>query len=133
MIRSVKLLISDADNEVLVLRRSKTHPRHPLGPDLPGGVVDENEELKNGAVRELLEETGINVDANDLEELYSVKDTVGDNLPIHRVIYGLKINDSKPDIVLSWEHDKYEWIELSSLKGLERSNQLGVDTILSSM
>ena len=38
-----KVLIKDKENNILILRRSITHPNNPHHFDLPGGEIEENE------------------------------------------------------------------------------------------
>ena len=47
------------DNNQILLVRSLTHGKLVSHWSLPGGVVEENETLENGAMREVLEETGV--------------------------------------------------------------------------
>ncbi len=62
-IPTVGVLVSDGDKVLLVAK--KNHPDHHY--QLPGGAVEGSESMKEAAVRELLETTGLNTDANDLE------------------------------------------------------------------
>lgn len=53
----------------MVLVKHKRISRHPTGYySLPGGAVEYGEARKAAAVREVKEETGLDIDANDLEE-----------------------------------------------------------------
>jgi len=56
-----------ARSEVLLIRR--TNP--PLGWALPGGFVDEGERVETAAVREAMEETGLEVELESLLHVYS--------------------------------------------------------------
>jgi 8-oxo-dGTP pyrophosphatase MutT (NUDIX family) len=130
--KSAKILIFDAAKNVLVLRRSDTHPWAPLSPDLPGGWIHDDEEFAEGVQRELHEETGMIIPTDKFRVLYEVSDinTRGDHM--NRKVYGADIKAIKPDIILSWEHDSFEWIRLEDVKGIEPSNQKAINTILAS-
>lgn len=130
MYRSAKLLLRDSEGSVLLLRRSTTHPWHPHGPDLPGGVIEDGENFRVGLTRELKEETGLMINPIDLVELYEVRDEAVDGARIHRFIFTSQLQVRQPHVTLSWEHDKYDWVHLEEVKGLERANQEGVDVII---
>lgn len=53
-------LILNEQNELLVCRRAKDPAKGTL--DLPGGFIDMNESAEEGVAREVLEETGLNVE-----------------------------------------------------------------------
>jgi 8-oxo-dGTP pyrophosphatase MutT (NUDIX family) len=129
--RSAKVLIFDRNDRVLVLRRSNTHPWHPLNPDLPGGIIESDETFNVGIIREVFEETGLRIAAEQLVELYRVQDIHYQNITMERVIYGVIIDISAPEITLSWEHDTFSWIEFADLEGIETANQKGIDEIRS--
>ena len=55
------------NNEFLLIKRSKTDPSKPGYWDLPGGHVDDSDKsVELGAIRELREETTLEVDEEDL-------------------------------------------------------------------
>ena len=56
--------------EMLVVRRGKEPAKGTL--DLPGGFVDNNENAEQGMVREILEETGLVIDAGDIRYMFSI-------------------------------------------------------------
>jgi len=68
----VAVVSKDARPRVLLIRRKK----EPFAGKwaLPGGFVDENERPADAAVRELKEETGINVTTSDLDHLHTAGD-----------------------------------------------------------
>ncbi len=113
-----KALILDSDNNVLILRRSQTHPTLPGRPDLPGGLIEEGEEQGKALCREIEEETGLHVSPNDLKlayagtEIYNGKNRV-------RFLYWAKLKAKTPEVVISWEHDRTEWLDLGELERLE--------------
>jgi len=129
---SAKILVFNTKGDVLVLYRSETHPWSPHAPDLPGGIVNSHESFEDGIVRELQEETGLIVDPDKLEKLYEAEALEPHGITMHRVIFGVHLPDEHPNVVLSWEHEKFEWRKLEDIKDIEASNQKGIDAILAS-
>lgn len=111
---SAKLFLIDAADNVLLFRRSGTHPRHPHGPDMPGGEVEAGELLHEAVVREVLEETGQVVDGTRMRLLHAATDE-RDYGMIVRPMFGLRLAETKPAVTLSWEHESYEWHPVSKL------------------
>lgn len=105
MKRVAKLILIDKDHEYLMLYRAD-HPAFPNDPDLPGGVIEPHEEPAHGLIRELLEETHIVLGAAALEKLYESKAYDKDYV---YYLYRAKL-DSHPEVALSWEHSRYEWL-----------------------
>ena len=56
--------------ELLVARRAKEPAKDTL--DLPGGFVDNNETAEQGMVREIFEETGLRLSADNVKYLFSI-------------------------------------------------------------
>lgn len=67
---STAAFILNDKGELLVARRGKEPAKGTL--DLPGGFVDNDENAEQGMVREILEETGLSVDINEVEYLFSI-------------------------------------------------------------
>lgn len=97
------------DGEVLLLRRSNTDSRRPLQWDLPGGYVEDGEEIKEGCAREVDEEAGIKVTDKDLHLAHALTEIVDGKSVTWLIFIGR--TDAK-EIKLSYEHDKYEWVSL---------------------
>jgi len=108
MIRGAKVIILDPQNNMLVLYRSGTHPYVPNSPDLPGGKVEDGETMTEGLIREVREETGISLHENELKLI-----STHDERNYFGYEYHLELFEStlayRPDIVVSYEHEKYEW------------------------
>lgn len=127
VIRAAKVVIFDANNRALMLRRSDTHPRTPLRMDLPGGVIKDDETFEEGVCREVKEETGLDIDPSSLKLVYThTYDFFGKS--ISRLLYVAHLSSAKPTIDISWEHSEYHWVENTShLTGLESPYQQGVE------
>lgn len=102
---AAKVLIRDGRGRILVLYRSETHPELANDVDLPGGLIDGDESVVDGLRREILEETGLEIDRSSLEEAYSWRTEYGSL----RAVYKTKI--SSGSIRISWEHKSYVWLE----------------------
>lgn len=118
-IRSAKVLVIDKEDNVLILRRSKTHPTAAFEPDLPGGIVEAHETLEEGVLRELREETGMILHSTDITNPHEqITENFG-LVHVDRSLFIVHIDSLKPMVVLSWEHDEFSWIHIKEVKGLE--------------
>lgn len=95
-----------------MLRRSKTDERRPLEWDLPGGTREEGEELIEGALREIIEETSLEVE--DIRPIFT-KTKIrswqqNGQEQTSNVVYIFYLAQArKPAVKLSSEHDRYKW------------------------
>jgi 8-oxo-dGTP diphosphatase len=100
-----KIFVTNDKGEILLLQRSATDDRRPLGWDLPGGNVEYNEDPNIAVLRELEEEAGL--EASDAQVFY-----VGTETEPHYIVTllyrGLAITT---DVVLSHEHEQFQWIK----------------------
>ena len=119
MKRGAKILLIDNDKKILILRRSLTHPIWPHHLDFPGGIIEKDEAPEEGVERELIEETGLK--AENISLIYEKKHLLG----FHRYIYLAKLNEIKPAIEISWEHDQAIWMTKNALLNLKMP--IGVD------
>lgn len=113
---AVKVLVYDNAGRLLVLRRSDTHPTLPLHPDLPGGDVDQGEALIDAALREIQEETGILLHHTAIHHERTGYSRFGGA----RVLYSARLDATAPEVTISWEHDRYDWMHVSEFVALEK-------------
>lgn len=112
--RAAKAIILDQSGKMLVLRRSATHPTKAFAMDLPGGVVEEGETSEVGLAREIKEETGLDIGSDKLILIANYVEKFN-NRDLSRMLFGVKIPGESPEVVISWEHDQYDWVELSEV------------------
>lgn len=105
MLLIAKILIYNPNNEILVLQRSSTHPRYAHHLDFPGGEVEKNETPEIAIARELLEETGIQVEARELSQ--SAEKQMTDD---KKYLLFTAHTDDEASVKLSWEHESYRWL-----------------------
>ena len=127
-----KLVVLNQDAEVLVLRRSGTHPRKPHRTDLPGGIVERGEPGLTAIVRELQEETGIVADPNNFILFHAHTHVLDSGRSFTKLVYFVQL-DHTPEVVLSFEHESYEWCSIESLmarEDLERGERYAIQYAL---
>lgn len=106
MMLSVKVVVRDHHGRCLVLRRSVASKNNPLKWDLPGGKLDPGETLDEAARREVLEETGLEV------EIGGVLGRAESESPEMRIAYlVLEASANSSFVRLSDEHDEFRWVE----------------------
>lgn len=105
-----KTIVVDPTGKVLVLWRSPTDPHAPGRVDLPGGGVEQGERYAVAAAREIAEEAGLKVSADDLQLVYTATglSSSGEEV-IVRLLFLTSVSDAS--VVLSHEHETYEWLE----------------------
>ena len=93
------------DDQVLIL------VKHNGELDLPGGRVEKEETVKSALLREISEETGLNVEIHDPVEKWSFYK------PPNSLISGITLECSYLDgnINLSSEHKRYFWAALDDI------------------
>jgi 8-oxo-dGTP pyrophosphatase MutT (NUDIX family) len=107
MSKVAKLVIIDDNDKYLMMYRS-AHPTFGDDPDLPGGTLEAGEEPIDTMVREAYEEAGVVIDGATTRKLYE-----GVDYSLHKTHYSLFVTklDHRPDILMSWEHSAYEWLD----------------------
>lgn len=105
--------ILEFENEILILRRANYMKNFKGCWCLPGGAVNKNDEdIKTSIIREIKEETGIEltyVESERMKELFEYK---YENKNITHVFY-VRL-ETKPEVKLSKEHSKFEWINFET-------------------
>ncbi len=107
-----KVVIKNDTGKVLLLLRSSTAPSRPLTWDLPGGIIEADEEALDAAVRETKEESGIDISNYDLKKLDTRKD-----YKFCWIVYGANVMAPKVDI--SWEHVEFKWVNVEELEQIK--------------
>ncbi len=114
-----KLVIIDNDDKYLLMYRS-AHPIFGDDPDLPGGTLEDGEQPLETMIREVYEEAGVVVDESKILKVYEGTDYSAHKT--HYLLYVTKLDD-RPDVVMSWEHSSYEWLDLDDfLKKARNAN-----------
>jgi len=81
---------------------------------MPGGKLNFKEELKDAACREVLEETGVKINKEKLENISVTDDILED---VHFVTIGFLCNkfEGEPKVMEPDEIVEWEWFDLSNL------------------
>ncbi len=113
-----KALLLDKNGDFLLLRRSDTHPTLAGFYDLPGGGVNGEESSREALVRELKEETNLDIPSRDVRVLYTTTQLMHD-VSYPTLLYLVRVDEEKPEVRISWEHKSYEWAPLERLAEVE--------------
>lgn len=108
-------LIINNNNEILILKRGSTAPWMPNKWSLCGGIINKNETKENAIVREIKEETNLDVNINDLtlyKELYDKEENY------YLTCYKIKIFDNNV-ILDEAQNDEYEWVNFQNFKNFD--------------
>jgi 8-oxo-dGTP diphosphatase len=112
-------IIKNEDNEILILKR---HPKSKTDPEmweLPGGKVEKGEHFTNALVREIKEETSLDADVGDFCE--AVQNDYMHKRTVQVIMY---LENIKGEVKISEEHTDWMWANLEKIKSLEISTSL---------
>lgn len=137
-IKLLQKIVLIHDNKFLIMQRSESSHSRPLAWDLPGGNSEWPESLenkenlhKNDAVREIFEETGIELDSEkiEMENLVDFRTFFDAKNQVYSVIVGWKINldenfDEK-SVEISDEHISFKWIAIEELDDFDFGGNKG--------
>lgn len=136
MVSNVKIVQKVAiifENKILILRRSNTDIKRPNAWDFVGGNIDDEdiqkydaEILLNALAREIKEEAGIEINKNNLQQIYLNDGWKNDNGGLFIWIgYKLILND-KVEVKISDEHTEYKWVSKDELKDVDFGDPNGL-------
>ncbi len=119
-------VIIEKDGKFVMVQegKSKTGPSSEGLWDRPGGWLDLYEDILVGAVREVKEETGLDVELTGFLGIYNyikqIKDTDGKNLNIHGILLEFvgKVKSSKINIKTE-EIQDVKWFSFEEIKRLD--------------
>lgn len=102
------------DDKLLILRRANYMKKFGGYWGLVGGSIDNKDKnSKEAIIREIKEETGIELSFNEKHKMKMLeKRKLDDNSDTEYWVVHL---ESTPDIKISREHSKYEWVDINKI------------------
>ncbi len=107
MKKVAKLVMIDDTGKYLLMYRSE-HPTYGIDPDLPGGTLEGDELPVDCMLREVAEESGVEIDRSLVAQLYMGTEYSESGTEYHLFVATLP---ARPVIHMSWEHSSFEWID----------------------
>lgn len=107
------------NGKVLLLRESSEYESPNKGKyDVPGGRVKVGERFDQGLIREIKEETGLEIKLNDPFSVREWRPIIGG---IEHQIIGtfIKCFVDSDEVILSKDHDRHEWINPEDYKNYD--------------
>jgi len=116
---AVRVLLTDANGKILILKRSTDSKTNSGKWELPGGKVDQGESFDHALIREVFEETKLEI---SLDHVIGVSEQ---NLPFIRAIHIIMSGKiAAGELNLSGEHEGYAWVFFENLQDYELADWL---------
>jgi 8-oxo-dGTP diphosphatase len=116
---NIASLILNPEKKFLLIQRAPKDDSLPGFWELPSGGIDEGENMETSVIREVKEESGIDISSYDLKlvdsESYSFTKENGDIKNVTETTYLVSL-DNTPEVILSDEHVNYQWVSLLELE-----------------
>ena len=116
---TVRGIIKNGSGEILIVKR---HPKSKTDPEmweLPGGKVERGEFFADALVREIKEETNLDVEIGDFCE--AVQNDYSHKRTVQLMMY---LVDIRGEVRISDEHTEFMWKKKKKMKTLEISTSL---------
>ena len=114
---TVRGIIKNDSDEILIVKR---HPKSRTDPEmweLPGGKVEKGEHFADALVREIKEETNLDVNVGDFCE--AVQNDYSHKRTVQLMMY---LDDVEGGVEISEEHTEYMWASIEKIESLELSS-----------
>lgn len=111
---SVKAIVRDDQSRWLLLKRSKSSKSNAGRWDLPGGKMDACERVDQAIIREICEETGLDV---AIIRVVGASESESPERRIAYLIFECAIESG--EVRLSDEHEEYAWVECKDLPSMD--------------
>ncbi|MEK7501726.1 MAG: NUDIX hydrolase [Patescibacteria group bacterium] len=109
----VHTVVFNDKHQVLIIKRTSTEDVFPGYWDIPGGTLEDSEDPSIGAIREVKEETDLDIQEPSLFFQRSNIDS-GKNKQFITLIFLVKYSGG--NVVLNPDdHDEYKWISISDI------------------
>ena len=113
MIYASLVIIFNNKDEILLLKRSQKVDSHRGLWGFPGGKIEEDETSVEAAIREVKEETDLDIYAKELSYVFTMrKDNEKD------IVFYLT-NKFSGEVSIDWESEDFSWTKISSLESME--------------
>lgn len=116
---TVRGIIKNYSGEILIVKR---HPKSRTDPEmweLPGGKVEKGEFFADALVREIKEETNLDVNIGDFAE--AIQNDYSHKRTVQIMMY---LVDVEGEVKISDEHTDFMWASLDEIRTLEISTSL---------
>jgi 8-oxo-dGTP pyrophosphatase MutT (NUDIX family) len=101
------VILHPHEDKILVVKRSETDNFRPDTWDLPGGNIFYGELHIDGLRREILEETGLEVEELRVVHLITQYDKT---IPMYYIVTGFLTKAKNADVRVSHEHSAFQWV-----------------------
>lgn len=112
-------IVKNDNDEILILKRHPKSKTNPCKWELPGGKIEKGEFFDEALIREIKEETNLDVKVGDFGE--AVQDDYPHKRTVQLIMYA---TDIKGDVEISDEHEDWMWASLSVIKTLDITSSL---------
>lgn len=113
---TVRGIIRNSDGKILIVKR---HPKSRTDPEmweLPGGKVEKGEHFADALVREIKEETNLDVNVGDFCE--AIQNDYPHKRTVQLMMY---LDDINGSVEISDEHTQFKWASMDEIRSLELS------------
>ncbi len=131
-ILTVKAVVVNDKNEILLLQRSKKG-FNPEKWDLPGGHLEKGETIKEAVMREVSEETGLEIEVGEILEIAEFSKDSEQFKDEKRGLRFLAYLKQEDKVKISSEHQNYGWFtldqaleKLSEKDGFEQEKRIAI-------
>ena len=112
---AVKCLLKNEDDKYLILKKTQEENKKDTSSnlyDIPGGRIEYGENVVDALIREIYEETGINITLNNIQKILDATSVVRKD-GLHIVIITYLVNIKNTNIKISSEHSSFYWADKS--------------------